>query len=134
MAKARLEGIVCARVHGTHFIAPHLNARADLVADFACPGEAFVVRAGEGRWIGKTPVQSFGHASKDGTPLRTALVADRDHVGEQFPGLENVEHGLRLFMRNINPDLAHGFDCQRIENPRFEAGAVRLKIIAANIV
>ncbi len=112
-----LERIDCARFHRTYFVAPHLKARADLVADFTCAGEALFTRAGERGRIWKTPVQSLGHASKDGTTLRTALVADRDHVGEQFARFENVEHGLRLILRNIDPDLAHRFDCQRIELP-----------------
>jgi hypothetical protein len=68
-------------------------------------------------------VQSLSHSSKDGTTARTALVADGDHVGEQFAGFENVEHGLSLILRNIGPDLAHGFDCDPIERSWFQTSA-----------
>src|SRR4029453_8399596 len=102
--KALLEGIDCARFHRTLFVAPHFNSRADLVADFAGAGEALLMCARQLGWIWKTPVQSLGDTSKDGTTLRTALVADRDRVGEQFAGFEDIEHGLSLILRNINSD------------------------------
>src|SRR5439155_21050719 len=104
------------------------------ITDFKYACEAFFACAAERSWIRKTPVQSLGHASKDGTTPRTALVADRDHVGEQLAGFENIEHGLSLILRNIHPDLAHRFHCQRIERAGFQPGAVRFKIIAANLV
>src|SRR4029450_3373497 len=126
--------IDCARLHRTYFVAPHLKARADLVTDFTCAAEALFTRAAERGRIWKTPVQSLGHTCKDWTTVRIALVADRDHVGEQFARSENVEHGLSLILRNIDPDLAPRFDCQRVEAPRFEPGAVRLKIMAANLL
>jgi len=40
---------------------------------------------------------------------------------------------VSLILRNIDPDLAYRFDRQRVEPPRFKPGAVRLKIIAANL-
>ena len=43
-----------------------------------------------------------------------------------------AEAFLKEILRNIDPDLAHRFDRQRVEPPRFKPGAVRLKIIAAN--
>ena len=93
---ASREKIGCARFYGAHFIAPHFNTRANLVADLAYACQALFARAPECGRIWKTPVQSLGHANKDGTPLRTALVTHRDHVGEQFAGFENIEHGLGL--------------------------------------
>ena len=70
------------RLNGTQLVAPHLNARADLVADFACAGEALFTAADEPGWIWKTPMQSFSHTREDWAPLGAALVAHRDHVGE----------------------------------------------------
>ena len=69
-----------------------------------------------------------------GWVLRIALVANRDHVGEQFAGFENVEHGLSLILRNIDPDLAHRFDGQRVERFRFEPRAVCFKQIDTDLV
>ena len=121
------------RLNGTRLVAPHFKAGANLVADFARAGKALFVCAAERGWIWKTPVQSLGHTGKDRAALGAAFVADRDHVGEQFAGFENVEHGLSLILRNINPNLAHRFDRQRVESPRFEPSALRLKMIAANL-
>lgn len=64
--KVLLEGIDCARLDQTHFVAPHFNARANLIADFARAGEALLMCAGQLGWIWKTPVQSLGHAAKMG--------------------------------------------------------------------
>jgi hypothetical protein len=36
-------------------------------------------------------------------------------------------------LRNIDPDLAHRFDCQRVELSRLKAGTVRFELIAANL-
>ena len=79
-------------------------------------------------------MQSLGHTGKDRAAPGAAFVADRDHIGKQFTGFENVEHGLSLILRNIDPNLAHRFDCHRIESARFQPGAVRLEMIAANFV
>jgi hypothetical protein len=67
---ASREKIGWARFYGAHFIAPHFNTRANLVADLTCAGQARFVCPPERGRIWKTPVQSLGHASKDGTTLR----------------------------------------------------------------
>jgi hypothetical protein len=118
----------------TYFVAPRLDAGADLVADFACAGQALFTRAGEGRRIWKTPVQSFGHTREDRAPLGATLVAHRDNVGEQFARFEGIEHGLSLLVRNIDGDLAHRFDCQGVKRTGFQSGAVRLKLFAAKLI
>jgi len=55
-------------------------------------------------------------------------------VVESFAGFENIGHGLSLFLRNIDSALAHRFNGQRIELPRFQAGAVRFEVIAPGLV
>ncbi len=92
------------------------------------------MRAGERGRIWKTPVQSRRYSGKDGTALGAGLVADCDDVGEKFARFEDAEHGLSLILRNINPDLAHRFDCNWVECARLQSRAVRFKIIAADIV
>jgi hypothetical protein len=120
-----------------HFVAPHLDAGADLVADFARTSQALFISAVERCGIRKTPVQLLRHPGKDRTAFRAAFVADGDDIGESSrcrTGLAEVEHGLSLLLRNINADLAHRFDGQWIELPRFEPGAMRFKMIAAKFV
>ena len=92
------------RFNGAHFVAPHLNARANLIANSACTGEAFIVRAAERRWVRKTPVQSLCIAGKDRAAFGAALIANGDHVGKsrsRGTGFENVGHGLSLLLQNI---------------------------------
>src|SRR5260370_37693855 len=106
--------IGCARLERAHFVAPDFNARANLVADFACAGEALFACTAERARIWKAPVQSPGHPGKDRAAFGATFVTYCDYVGEQLAGFENVEHGLSLILRNIHLDLAHRFDCQRI--------------------
>ena len=125
------------RLDGAHFVAPHLDVRADLVADLTRVGEALFMHPAERGGIGKTPVQPPSHTGEDGAALGATFVADGDHVGESGScrtGSEHVEYRLSLLLRNINPDLAHRFHCQRIELSWFEPGAVRFKMIAANFI
>src|SRR5438552_19068358 len=70
--------------HGAHFVAPHFDALANLVANFARTCEALFTRAGERGRIRKTPVQSRRYSGKDRTALGAGLVADCDDVGEKF--------------------------------------------------
>ena len=72
------------RLNGTQLVAPHLNARADLVADFTRAGEALFACASERSGIGKTPMQALGHTSKDRATVGATLITDSDRVGEQF--------------------------------------------------
>ena len=39
------------RFNGAHFVTPHFDAGTNLVADFACAGEAFFVCAAKRSWI-----------------------------------------------------------------------------------
>ncbi len=132
LISAELNPLPC--LDRAHFVAPHFDARANLVADFPRTCEALVVCATERGRIWKTPVQSLGHARKNRTTLGGALVADSDYVGEQFARFENIEYGLSLILRNIDPDLAHCFDGQRVERSRFEPGAVCFKQIDTDLV
>ena len=72
------------RLNGTQLVAPHLNARADLVADSTRDGEALFACASERGGIGKTPMQALGHTSKDRATVGATLITDSDRVGEQF--------------------------------------------------
>ena len=75
MSIKRGNRILRACLDGAHFVAPHFNSRADLVADFACACEALFTRAAERGRIRKTPVQSLGHASND--RQRSALLSSQ---------------------------------------------------------
>jgi hypothetical protein len=122
------------RLRGAYLVAPHLDARTNLVADFACAGKPLFARAGKRGRIWKTPVQPLGHTGKNRAAFSAGFVADRDHVSEQLAGFEDVEHGLSLILRNINPDFAHRFDGQRVERSRLQPSAVRFELTAANLV
>ena len=60
LISAELNPLPC--LDRAHFVAPHLDAGADLVAYFPCTCEALFTRATERGRIWKTPVQSLGHA------------------------------------------------------------------------
>src|SRR4029077_2267814 len=64
--------------HGAHFVAPHFDALANLVANFARTCEALFTRAGERGRIWKTPVHSRRYSGKDGAALGAGLVANGD--------------------------------------------------------
>src|SRR6266480_6220266 len=70
------------RFKGAHFIAPHFDTCANLIADLARASEAFFARADERSRIGKTPEQSLRHTRKNRTAFGAGLIADRDHVRE----------------------------------------------------
>ena len=87
----------------TNFFAPFLDLLPDLVANLAHLIEHFFFRACDRRRIGKTPMQPFCRAREDGTFLGAGFVANGNDVGEELAGLEDIEDGARLFMRDIVP-------------------------------
>lgn len=79
-------------------------------------------------------MQARGYAGKNRTSFRFGFIANRDHVGEQLPGFENVEHCARFIVRNIDPDFAQHFHRQWIQFTRFESGAFGFENFAASFV
>jgi hypothetical protein len=116
-------------LHSTHLITPRFDASSNLIADFAHAFEALIVCAAERSWIGKAPMQSLDDTREYRTTFCASFIADCDHIWEKFSAFENIKDGLRLLSGDINSDLAHGFDRKRVERARFEASAVRFKII-----
>ena len=78
-------------------------------------------------------MQPRGYAGKNRAAFRARFVADGDHVGEHFAGLDVIEDGLGLVAGNINADFLHRFNDDGIEFAGFESGAVRFKLIAAHL-
>src|SRR5438046_2705537 len=68
------------RFNGAHFIAPHFDTCANLIADLARASDAFFARADERSRIGKTPVQSLRHTRKNQAALGAGFIADGDHI------------------------------------------------------
>ena len=60
------------------------------------------------------------------------FAAHRNHEFENLARFPNIEHGLRLLLRDIDPNFPHYFDDERIDRAGFEPGALRFKVIAAN--
>ena len=61
-----------------HFVAPHFDAGANLVANLAHAVKPLLIGAHECGRIGKTPVQSRRHAGKDRTTVGAAFIANGD--------------------------------------------------------
>jgi len=119
---------------GTNFSAPLLDFFLNDVAHFAGLCQFFFRRALKTGRVRETPVQPPGHTGKNRAAFRACLIANSDHVGKYFAGLEHIKHGLRLITGNINADFLHRLDDDRIEFARFESRAVRFKFVATDLV
>ena len=84
------------------FVAETPDLIVDLVPNLSRLLQFFFGRAGKFRRIGERPMQARGHAGKNWTARRLRFIANRDDVGEQLPGLENIEDGLRSVPGNID--------------------------------
>ena len=73
-------------------------------------------------------------AGKNGASFGAGFVTDCDYIGKGFSRLVNVEGCFGLIVGNINSNLLHCLDNDRIEPAGFEAGAVGFKFIAANLI
>jgi hypothetical protein len=60
-------------------------------------------------------MQSFRDAGKNRATLRAGFVADRNDVGEELAGLENIEDCAGLVLRDVDPDFLMRFDHKRVE-------------------
>jgi len=91
-------------------------------------------RSAERCRIREEPMQSFRDAGKDRATLRARFVADRDDVGEEVAGPENIEDSARLVLRDVDPDFLKRFDRERVERAGLKASAFRLKPGAARAI
>src|SRR5436190_6398583 len=71
---------------------------------------------------------------EDWATARHGLAANSDDVGKELARLENIEHGLRFVLRNIEAGLAHHFHHERIQGAWFQAGALRCELGATDVV
>jgi len=99
---------------------PRSEPSGDFIPDPTKRIQPIVIGAGRLRGVVQTPVNPLGRFGKHRTPL-TGAVADSDHV---VPGSlrERVE-GLGGVSREIDPDLAHDLNRERVNAARFRAGA-----------
>ena len=79
-------------------------------------------------------MQSRRYAGKNRAAFRTGFVTNGDDVGKHFAGFDKIPHGLGRIAGNINANVSHRFDDNRIELSRFESRALRFKLVAANLV
>src|SRR5688572_31220136 len=79
-------------------------------------------------------MEALSDAREDGTFLGAGLIANGHDVGDELPGLEDVENGLRFLFGNIDPDFLHRFDHERIQRSRLEAGALGVEKVAAKMI
>ena len=114
--------------------APFLHFRGDLVAHSDGFFQPFLPGAGEGRWIGKTPVQPRGISRKNRAAFGARFVANGDDVAVKSVFFKELEDGLRLFLGNIDAHVGHCGDGEGIERAGFESGAFRVDFAAAEVV
>ena len=60
-------------------------------------------------------MEARDRAGKHGALLGTGIVADRDDMGELSPASEHVLHARGLVGGNIDADLLHGLNHERIQ-------------------
>jgi hypothetical protein len=102
----------------------------DFVSHASEHSNSFVMRSDCLGGILKAPVQEFVRARKYWTTL-FGVIADRDHVG--YGLAEKLIYALRCLLRNINANLAHNFDCQRVQTFRLNASTQGLELIAPDM-
>ena len=73
-------------------------------------------------------------AGKDRAGFGLALVADGDHPAVPFPLAQQVEGAAGLLGGDIDADLGHGLDDQRVEDSRFQPGALDFEAVAGELV
>lgn len=113
------------------FRAKLTDLSVNLVPHLASLLQFFFRRAGEFRRIGERPMQARGYAGKDWTLLGLGLIANRDYIGKQLGGFENVEDRARLVLRNVDARFTKHFHGERIQFTRLEPGAFGFERIAA---
>jgi hypothetical protein len=74
------------------------NPILDIIPDFSKLYQLFLMGARQFFRVWKRPVFAFLDARINGAVVIGFLVTDRDHIGEQLPGLEQVKcvNGTRL--------------------------------------
>ena len=79
-------------------------------------------------------MKARGQAGENRATLRAGFVANGDDVGKHGAGFDNIRNRLRLMAGNIQAEFVHRFNGQWIEFARFETGAARFKLSAANLI
>ena len=118
----------------TDLIAPLLNLFPNDVANLADALQTLFVSAGQCRRIGKAPMNPLRDAWEDRASLRTGTIADRDDVGEKLSAAEHVEDAFRRVGGNVEADLLHRLNHERVQRSRFQPSAVRLENLWASSV
>ena len=105
-----------------------LERAADLVADASEHGQALLLGAGRMGGVIERPVVPVHLARKD----RAGLVrdaADRDHGLDR--GVHELRHRLRAMAGDINADLLHHLNSERVNvTRRIRSGALHVERIA----
>ncbi len=83
------------RFNGAHFIAPHFDTCANLIADLARASEAFFARADERSRIGKKRPRMFSVQATGCSPIVRAF-ANGDSTAAEFPDAHTCASGLRV--------------------------------------
>jgi len=100
------------------------DARLDGVSDATKYLEALRSRAARRRRIGQLPAKLQSAARRD----RAARVA---HRNDDVPGLAHSVHGFARLLRDVDPDLAHRRDRQRMDARGAGAGALHFEPIGS---
>jgi len=79
-------------------------------------------------------MQSRAVAGNHRTLLGAAFVANGDDVVKSLAGLDGIGYAARLVPADVDADLPHGCNGQRIECTGFEASALRLEQVAAHLI
>jgi hypothetical protein len=114
--------------------APRIHFRSDIVANVSRLVQPLVPRPFRRRRIGKAPMKSACTSGKDGTAFCVRFVTDRNDVRILLSAFEEVERALRLVFANVDPNVAHYCDRQRVERSGLQPGAFRDKVVRATRV
>jgi hypothetical protein len=133
-ATGQQTGVLKAGRGGAENGAPLLHFAFDGIADFAGARELVGVAAAQRRGVGKVPVELGPGPRKDGASFGVGVVANSNDVGKIFAEFEDVRDAPGLVAGNVNADFMHGFDDNRIEFARLNAGAVCLELCGAQLI
>jgi hypothetical protein len=79
-------------------------------------------------------MQPLCHTRKNRASLGACLIANGDDVRKQIAALDEIENFFRPVAGNVDAGFAHRLDDNGIEFASFESGALRFKLIAANLI
>ena len=79
-------------------------------------------------------MQSPGYTRKYRTPLRTRFIADGDDVRKRLARAQHIGDGFRFVARNVDANLLHHLNHNRVEVSWFNPGTLSFELFRANLI